>query len=417
MKQPLRIGIIGMGGFAGSHHSTVARLEERGQARLVCTCDPEPDRFRPMRSSLRFIERGVSVFGDYRPMLEVHARDLDLVVVPTPIYLHAEMHDAATRHGLPAYLEKPPTLDHAELDRMIAADRRARKASLVGFNFIVEKPRLALKRRLLDGEFGAIRGATLCALWPRPAGYFSRNGWAGRLAIDGRLVLDSCFGNAVAHFVHNLLFWTGGPGLFQWADIAAVKAELYRGHAIEGADTFFVEADTVCGVNLRFAVSHACAGPSVRRETILCDRAVLEYVVGSGLEIRWKDGRIERQPPEPFDGLAENHLEYYRYLRGEAERPATMLGDCRPFVVLNDLAYISSGRIAPIPAGRITHARDEKEQKDYLHVCSLGAMVDQFLSRGLWPSSGDWPRPPPELATPADLPRLNEVIQAMRVAG
>lgn len=82
------------------------------------------------------------------------------------------MHAAATALGLPVYLEKPPTLDHTELEQMIVADARARKSSLVGFNFIIEKPRLALKQRLLAGEFGAVQGATLNALWPRPASYF-----------------------------------------------------------------------------------------------------------------------------------------------------------------------------------------------------------------------------------------------------
>ena len=38
----------------------------------------------------------------------------------------------------------------------------------------------------------------------------------------------------------------------------------YAAHAIEGADTFFVETDTTGGVTMRFALSHACAGPSTR---------------------------------------------------------------------------------------------------------------------------------------------------------
>src|SRR5262249_20251780 len=151
----------------------------------------------------------------------------------------------------------------------------------------------------------------------RPASYFSRNDWAGKLFKDGRPVLDSCFGNAFAHFVHNLLFWTGGPELFSWAQIAAVKAELYRAHAIGGADTFFVEADTVSGVNLRFALSHACAGESTHLETVLCEKAVLTYAVSGPIEVRWADGRVERGAAEPFDGLEANHLDYYRYLRGE----------------------------------------------------------------------------------------------------
>jgi predicted dehydrogenase len=410
---PVRIGIIGMGGFAGSHHTAVARLEERGHAKLVCTCDPNAGSFAIEQQAWRFQARGVKVFSDYHAMLEQCRRDLDLVVIPTPIQLHGEMHAACTAAGLPVYLERPPTLDYAELERMIANDTRAPKASVVGFNFIIEKTRLALKERILAGEFGAIRCAMLNALWPRPASYFSRNSWAGRLLIDDRVVLDSCFGNAMAHFVHNMIFWTGAPDLFSWAQIAVVRAELYRAHAIEGADTFFVEADTKAGVTLRFAVSHACAGASSQYETILCDKAVLRYLVGSHVEIRWLDGRQEKISVEPFDPLGDNHLDYYRYLRGESPRPATTLVDAKPFVVLNDLAYISSKTITQIPPAFIAAVRDEKEQKDYLKVANMPAVQESFLARGEWPGPNGWQRDTGEAVTPADLPRLGEVVRAM----
>jgi predicted dehydrogenase len=413
VKQPVRIGIVGMGGFAGSHHNTVARLEERGVVRLVCACDPNLAAFSGAAQAWRFAQRGVKVFDDYRAMLGACRHDLDYVATPTPIRLHAEMHDAITALGIPAYVEKPPTLDFAELEKMIAADTRARKASLVGFNFIVEKSRLALKERLLSGEFGAIRGGTLSALWPRPSGYFARNGWSGRLIIDGHIVLDSCFGNAMAHFVHNMLFWTGTPGLYSWAKIAAVRAELYRAHTIEGADTFFVEADLATGCTLRFALSHACAGASTSSETVICEKAILRYAVGGQIEVSWKDGRTERISSAPFDGLEENHLEYCRYMRGETLRPATTLEDSRPLVVLNDLAHISSGSIHPIPAHLVSHERDEKEQKDYLSVAGMAKVVENFLCRGIWPGYAGWRRDNGEVVTPADLPRFHDVVRAM----
>lgn len=403
-----------MGGFAGSHHNAIARLEERGLARLICTCDPQPGNFPGEQQAWQFGTRGVQVFPDYRSLLDACHERLDMLVIPTPIQLHAEMHAAATALGLPVYVEKPPTLDYLELEKMIAADARARKAALVGFNFIIEKARLSLKQRLLAGEFGGVRGATLSALWPRPASYFSRNNWAGRLlAADGRVVLDSCFGNAMAHFVHNLLFWMGGPELFSWAQLAAVRAELYRAHAIEGADTFFVETDTTAGVTLRFALSHACAGPSTHCEMVLCDLATLRYSVGRHIEIRWNDGRTEKIALEPFDPLQENHLEYFRYLRGETARPATTLADSRPFVTLNDLAHISSGRIAAIPAAQVSGIREEKEQKDYLHVADMAAAHENFLVRGIWPGATGWGRKPGEVVTPADLTRFHEVVRSM----
>ena len=402
-----------MGGFAGSHHNAIARLEERGHTKLVCTCDPRAESFARERETLRFTERGVSVFADYRAMLAACARDLDLVVVPTPINLHAEMHAAVTALGLPVYLEKPPTLNHAELERMIESDRQSPKAALVGFNFIVEQPRLALKQRLLAGDFGPLRSTTLSALWPRPASYFERNNWAGRLLIDGRPVLDSCFGNAMAHFVHNMLFWAGTTELYSWAQLAAVRAELYRAHAIEGADTFFVEADTTASVKMRFAVSHACAGAATHNEVVICEHATLHYAVGRHIEIRWRDGRVERSVPEPFDGLERNHLDYYRYLRNETTRPATSLIDSRPFVALNDLAHISSGCIAPIPAALVTGVRDEKEQKNYINVAGMNTAFDAFLASGTWPSTNGWGHPGHEVTTLADLPRFEATVHAL----
>lgn len=402
-----------MGGFAGSHHHTVERLEARGEARLIATCDPRAAEFLGYQDHWSLARRGVRVFGDYREMLETCHRDLDVVVVPTPIQLHAEMHAAAAALGLPSYLEKPATLDHAELARMIAAEAHLPKQSLVGFNFIIEPPRLELKERLLAGEFGAIRGATLSALWPRPTSYFQRNGWAGRLMLDDHVVLDSCLGNALAHFVHNLFFWAGAGDLFSWAQPAAVRAELYRAHSIEGADTFFVETDTTSGVTMRFALSHACAGSSSQAEVVVCERATLRYVVGQFAEVRWDDGRLEKQPLDPFDGLMKNHLAYYRYLCDEAPRAATTLADTRPLVELNDLAYISSGRIAPVPAGRVTTVRNEKEQKEYFDVADLQWAQDCFCLTGAWPSAKGWEREPGEVVTPADLPRFHDVVRAM----
>jgi predicted dehydrogenase len=317
--------------------------------------------------------------------------------------------------GLAVYLEKPPTLDYLELEEMIVRDRAAPRASLVGFNFIIEQTRQTLKRRLLTGEFGAVRETRLGAEWPRPTSYFARNSWAGRLLTpDGRVVLDSCFGNAIAHFVHNMLFWAGAPELLSWAQPNTVRAELYRAHAIEGADTFFVETGTASGATLRFALTHACSGPTHQAETVVCEKATLHYVVGKAAEIRWTDGRVERFTPAAFDPLVENHLEYYRYLRGASPRPATTLADCRPFVALNDLAHVSSGRIATIPPALVARVRNEQEQKDYFQVSGFAAAQEAFLTHGIWPGAHGWERTEaPAVVTIEDLPRFHATVQAM----
>jgi len=214
-----------------------------------------------------------------------------------------------------------------------------------------------------------------------------------------------------------MLFWTGTPGLYRWAEIAAVRAELYRAHGIQGADTFFVEADLATGCTLRFALSLACAGSGASSETVICEKAILKYSVGGQIEVTWKDGRSERTSSSPFDGLEENHQEFCRYLRGEIARPATTLEDSRPLVVLNDLAHISSGAIHPIPAHLVSVTRDEKEQKDYLSVAGMPKIVENFLCRGIWPSYAGWRRENGEVVSPADLGRFHATVRAMAGAG
>ena len=108
--EPLQIAIIGLGGFAGSHHSAVRGLEAEGKCRLICTCDPNPAAFEQQMRDWDFAGRGVRVFDNYVSMLDGCASELDAVTIATPVPLHSEMHRACVERGLPVYLEKPPTL-------------------------------------------------------------------------------------------------------------------------------------------------------------------------------------------------------------------------------------------------------------------------------------------------------------------
>jgi hypothetical protein len=231
---------------------------------------------------------------------------------------------------------------------------------------------------------------------------------------DGRIILDSCLGNAMAHFVHNVLFWAGPGSLMSWAGLEEVKAELYRAHAIEGADTFFVQATTAERVLLKIAISHACLDSITPAETVVCERAVLQYAVGQAAEVQWQDGRVERLGLPPFDTLVDNHLEYYRYLRGEIDRPATTLVDSRAFVMLNDLAYISSRSIMTLPPEQIRSHRNEQDQKNYFAINDLAKTQEAFIHQGVWPSESGWNRDAPAgHVGPSDLAQFRSVVRAM----
>jgi predicted dehydrogenase len=389
VDKPVRLAIIGLGGYAAAHHEAAIKLEAEGVVRLVATCDPAIDSFAKRCTELNFATRGVAAFTDYRPMLAAINGNADCVVIPTPIALHAEMHAACVQAGLAVYLEKPPTLDPTELERMVRDASGARFETQVGFNFIMQERRRSLKQRLLDGEFGALREVLFDGRWPRPDTYFTRNNWAaGLMTADGRLLLDSCFANAMAHFVHNTLFWAGLEGMDHWAEPREARAVLFRAHSIAGADTFFVEATVDHGVKLRLGLTHACAGAAVNREELRCADAVVRFDVKEGGEIVWNDGRRETWQADAFDQVADNVRAYCAYLKGQALRPVTRLTDSRPFVALNALVYLAAGSIhdfsacgvdvVQVPAGPGVH---------YYAATGIGEALDSFLGKGQWPRS------------------------------
>lgn len=410
----IRVGIIGLGGFAACHHDAVRELEAEGAGRLICACDPAPVNFKERMAELDFAGRKVRIFDDYRRMLEECRAELDMVVVPTPVPLHAEMHRACVEAGPAVYLEKPPTLNYAELEEMLAIEAKARRATLVGFNFIVEQTRRELKRRLLAGEFGAVKQVTFCGLWPRATSYFQRAGWAGRLTMNSKLALDFAMGNALAHYVHNILFWAGREKLFSWAGAQAVEAQLYRAHRIEGPDTVFVKARLEGDVVLRGVFTHACATePSLTCEQVICERGAIAWTPETGFRVEPGDGAVTTLAAEPRL-LQKNHREYYRYLRGEVERPLTRLADCIPFVQLCDLTYIAAGEIHAVPAEYIERRILPDNSGESVAIAGIAGAAERFIREGVWPAAPavPWAQPGGQ-ATRKDLASLPKVIARM----
>jgi hypothetical protein len=114
-------------------------------------------------------------------------------------------------------------------------------------------------------------------LWPRPADYFTRNPWAGRLHAEGTAVLDSPLNNAFAHFVHLSLYFVGATPETA-AHVSVDSAELLRANAIESFDTSVVRARSAEGIAFWFGATHTCR--EVREPEI--------YLEGSAGRVEWK---------------------------------------------------------------------------------------------------------------------------------
>ncbi len=417
MKTPVRVAVIGLGGFAQAHHRALVNLEADGTCRLVCASGRNPARYGSFLAELGFERRGVRVFSSHIEMLDACRSELDMVIVPTPIHLHADMHRDVVERGLACYLEKPPTLDCRELEDMLKVESRATRATLVGFNMVGDPLRLALKERLVRGDFGALRRVTFLGNSPRFTPYYARADWAGKIAVDGHLVLDSCIGNALAHNVHNLCLWSGTDAVLSWAGIRDVAAELYRGHAVENFDTVFAQVSCQNGVELRLAASHACDMPNRHVETVACERAEIEWWVGRSVTIRWKDGRAESLAMDPQGGSLESCLRHYAgYIRGDHPRPLTTLADCRPYVQLFDLVYVAAGDMQVVVPEHIVR-KEEKPGEESVAIRGVTEACETFVRTAAFPSAKPWPwAKAGGRAAVKDLVRFGEVIDRFRKA-
>lgn len=398
MRDPVPVGIVGLGGFATVHHRVIQRLEGEGAARLIATCDPRAAELLPTLADLRLDARGVAVLPDLAALLARHGTAMRLITIPTPVPLHAPMHRVCVEAGIPVYLEKPPTLDPEELEGMIAVDAAARRPTWVGFNFIRDPIRQRIKRDILAGVHGRLRAVRVAVNWQRTDTYYQRAAWAGRLLLDGRLVLDGPLGNAMAHFVHDALHWAGSAQ-DAWAVPQRVRAMLLRAHRIEGADTVLAEIDTG-GADIRIAVTHAGGGKTPGCETLVCDEATIHILPDERMRARIvRPGRADELITDPDPQPALENLRAACALADTGDgRPATTLADSRSFVHLNALAHLSTGAIGQEPACAGT-------------IPGILDLGERFLTEGILPAL-PW-APSPRWVTAADLPRLRAAVEQL----
>lgn len=343
-----RVAIAGLGGFAGNHHSVIKSLEEEGLCKLTCTCDPNLEAQQDQIQKFDLIERQVRLHQDFNAMLDEEADNIDVVLLPTPIPLHAYQHQKVVELGKACYLEKPPTLWWPEFQQMLKVEANAKWQTQIGFNFVGDPFRRRLKERLLSGAFGQVQGATLFAIWPRDLAYYKRNNWAGKMEVDGKPVMDSPIGNACAHFVQDLLFLLGSGHVDAVAGVQRVCAKLYRTHPIESFDSIKLEADLGNRKWLRLAVTHTPWNQHEDREIIYCSNAKITFSSWAEASVEYTDGKIEwlesslKNGPGP---LQHNLRTYLEYVQGNRTRATTTLVDSEPFVALHNLAFLSCPNI------------------------------------------------------------------------
>ena len=123
MKDIVRVGCIGCGGFSYAHLSGFARVEN---AKIVALAD-----IRPEKLEARAKEFGIAdTYLDYHDLLK--RDDIDAVTLPLPDQVHCQIACDAMRAGKHVLCEKPMALDLEECKEMVRVAEETGMQLMIG---------------------------------------------------------------------------------------------------------------------------------------------------------------------------------------------------------------------------------------------------------------------------------------------
>lgn len=254
MAEKVDVVLVGIGGYGEAYVSALLDEAQGQRCKIVGAVDPEPGRC----SRLADMEAvGVPIFASLETFYE--RSTADLAVISSPIHYHTQHVLQALSNGCHVLVEKPVAAVPTDVDKMIEARNATGKFVAVGYQWSFTGTIIQLKKNILAGAFGTpIRGKCL-TLWPRTESYYTRNDWAGKERdAEGRWILDSPANNAMAHYLHNMLFLFGSD-MDRSAEPVSVEATLARANDIETFDTVAARFRTDGGNEALFFASHAIA--------------------------------------------------------------------------------------------------------------------------------------------------------------
>ena len=249
---PLKIALVGVGGYGTTYVPLLLSEAERHNFRFVGGVDPFPERSNKIED---LQDAAIPIYPSMDALYS--AVTPDLVVLSTPIGLHAAQTSMALAHGSHVLCEKPIAATPVDAARMRSARNAAGKLVAIGYQWSFSSAVQALKADALAGVFGKLKRMRTVVLWPRDESYYARNDWAGATKnARGDWVLDSPVNNACAHHLHHMLY-VAGNAVDRSATPRRVTAELYRANKIQNFDTAALRLDLSDGVEAYFYVTHA----------------------------------------------------------------------------------------------------------------------------------------------------------------
>ena len=194
----INVAIIGTGGISHAHIKAYLQFPDR--CRIAALVDIIPGKAQRVKEQYGL---DADVYLDHHEILD---KDIDLVDVCTPPFVHAEISINALRSGKNVVCEKPMAASLEECDAMLKArDESGKKLSIIAQNRF-RLPVRNLKALLDSGMAGKVRQVTVNSLWFRGHSYYDL-WWRGTWETEG----GGCTLNHAVHHIDMLGWMMGTP--------------------------------------------------------------------------------------------------------------------------------------------------------------------------------------------------------------
>jgi len=195
--EPIRIGLIGVGGMAQSH---IKGLQNVGTFKIEAICDVNNLTLQKVGEQLAI--KSENQYRDFRKLID--SQKVDAVVSITPNNVHAPILAYCMEKNMPILTEKPFTLDYAEAKELAEKYKKHAIPCMVGFSYRYT-PAFRFVKALLDkGEIGQVRSFSIQYLqgWGAPP-YDTPYVWRFNPTVTGTGVLGDLGSHMIdmAHFL------------------------------------------------------------------------------------------------------------------------------------------------------------------------------------------------------------------------
>lgn len=189
----MNVCIVGFGAIGPVHAEALAQIEAVS-IYGICDCDRE----KANKGAARY---GAKAFYDFSDC--INDRNIDVVHICTPHYLHFEMITKALDSGKLVVVEKPAVMKSSELDTLMASYDVSKVFPIVQnrTNVCVQR----LRELIVSNYLGRLKGIKGILTWNRNADYYNSAAWRGTKKYEGGGVLI----NQAVHTLDLMIYFAG----------------------------------------------------------------------------------------------------------------------------------------------------------------------------------------------------------------